>query len=74
MCSIGWVVSGNDHANTAGFADELTALVGLRLGRDIGYWSSARAGTGPFLAGTFRDLGGTRIYGIAIGGELWGGN
>jgi alpha-beta hydrolase superfamily lysophospholipase len=71
---VGWVVSGDDYATTVGFADELTALVGVRLGRDIGYWSTVRAGTGPFLAGAFRDLGGTKIYGIVVGGELWGGN
>jgi alpha-beta hydrolase superfamily lysophospholipase len=71
---LGWAVRGHEYADTVGFADELTALVGLRFGRDIGYWSTVRAGTGPFVAGAFRDLGGTKIYGIAVGGQLWGGN
>jgi hypothetical protein len=57
-----------------GVADEATALIGLRLGRDVGYWGRVRAGAGPFVALTYRNLGGTDVWGVALGGELWGGN
>jgi acylglycerol lipase len=70
---VGWAIRGDDYADTVGFADEATALLGLRFGRDVGYWSTVRAGTGPFVAATFRDLGGAKLFGIAVGGELWGG-
>ena len=62
------------YASKVGFADEARALLGLRLGRDVGYWSTVRAGTGPFVAATLEDLGGDKIVGVAIGGELWGAN
>lgn len=72
---LGWRLGGARYADDAfGLADEATALVGLRLGRDLGYWSTVRAGAGPFVAVTYRNLGGADVWGLAIGGELWGGN
>jgi alpha-beta hydrolase superfamily lysophospholipase len=72
---LGWRLGGPQYADQVlGFADEATALVGVRLGRDLHYWDHVRAGAGPFLAGTYRNLGGTNVWGIAIGGEFWGGN
>lgn len=50
------------------------ALLALRVGRDRGYWRTVRAGAGPFVALTYRNLGGGDVLGVAIGGELWGGN
>jgi acylglycerol lipase len=72
---LGWRLGGARYADDAfGVADEATALVGLRLGRDVGYWGRVRAGAGPFVALTYRNLGGTDVWGVALGGELWGGN
>jgi acylglycerol lipase len=72
---VGWRLGGARYTGDAlGLADEATALVGLRLGRDRSYWSTVRAGAGPFVAITYRNLGGGELWGIALGGELWGGN
>ena len=72
---LGWRLGGARYTDDAfGIADEATALAGLRLGRDHGYWSTVRAGAGPFVAVTYRNLGGASVWGIALGGELWGGN
>jgi acylglycerol lipase len=72
---LGWRLGGAAYADDAfGIADEATALAGLRIGRDRGYWSTVRAGSGPFVAVTYRDLGGADVWGVALGGELWGGN
>mgnify|MGYP001588553950 CR=1 FL=1 len=71
---LAWGVRGSDYKEEGRFADEASALIGLRFGRDVRYWSTVHAGAGPFLAGTFRDLGGEQIFGIALGGELWGAN
>jgi hypothetical protein len=72
---LGWRLGGAAYADDAfGLADEATALVGVRLGRDQAYWSTVRAGAGPFVAVTYRNLGGVDVWGVALGGELWGGN
>jgi len=72
---LGWRLGGARYAGDAfGIADEATGLVGLRIGRDHSYWSTVQAGAGPFLAVTYRNLGGADVWGIALGGELWGGN
>ena len=72
---LGWRLGGPSYAGDAlGLADEATALLGLRIGRDVAYWRPVRAGAGPFLAVTYRNLGGAELWGIALGGELWGGN
>ena len=73
--SLAWRLGGDEYAEDAlGLADEASALVGLRLGPDIGYWSSVRAGAGPFIALTYRNLGGAELWGVALGAHLWGGN
>ena len=71
---VAWELRGPGAAAAVGFADEARALVGIRLGRDVAYWSSVRAGAGPYLAATFTDVAGSRIFGVAIGGQLWGAN
>ena len=50
------------------------AGVALRLGRDHRFWSTANAGTGPYLGVTLdRELGVT-LVGAVIGVHLWGGS
>ncbi|HEY0987303.1 MAG TPA: alpha/beta hydrolase [Kofleriaceae bacterium] len=72
---LGWWRGGARYTDDAfGLADEATGLAGLRFGRDVGYWGRVRAGAGPFIALTYRNLGGTDVWGVALGGELWGGN
>ncbi|HET7502056.1 MAG TPA: alpha/beta hydrolase [Kofleriaceae bacterium] len=72
---LGWRLGGDRYAGDAfGLADEVTALAGLRLGRDQAYWSTVRAGAGPFVAVSYANLGGDAVWGIALGGELWGGS
>jgi hypothetical protein len=72
---LGWRLGGARYAADAhGVADELTALIGVRLGADDRYWSAVSAGAGPYIAATYRDLGGAELWGLALGLELWGAN
>ncbi len=72
--SIAWGLGGHAYADHALLGDENAALLGLRLGRDRRYWGSVIAGAGPFLAVTYRNLGGAELWGLAIGSQLWGGS
>ena len=73
--SVAWRLSGDDYADDAfGVADEASALVGLRLGRDRRYWGSVVAGAGPLLAVTYRNFGGAELVGVSLGLDLWGGD
>jgi hypothetical protein len=60
--------------------DDLDALVQAARAGDPGRGDPAdraatvRAGAGPFVALTYRNLGGDDVWGVAIGGELWGSN
>jgi len=70
---LGWALGGPAYASTArGGADELTALLGVRLGRDDA-WGDYRAGHGPYLAFTYRDLGGAELFGVALGFDAFAG-
>ena len=65
--SVGWRLGGPRYAGDAhGVADELSAQLGLRLGRDH-RWGAYVAGKGPFVALTYRDLGGAELFGLALG-------
>jgi hypothetical protein len=65
--ALGWRLGGAHYASdVAGFADEVTALFGVRLGRERA-WGKVTAGTGPYVAATYRNLGGTELFGIALG-------
>jgi hydroxyacylglutathione hydrolase len=71
--SVGWALGGRGYASDAhGIADELTALVGVRLGRDHA-WGDYHAGHGPYLAVTYRDLGGAELLGVALGFDAFAG-
>lgn len=72
-----WAVTGDDAPSSAlgaTEASELSALVGLRLFADHSYWATTAAGAGPYLAVTYRNLGGAKLYGLSLGMHLWGGN
>lgn len=71
---LGFHLSGATTGDGIGPADEARALLGLRIGRDARYWPGTAAGAGPFLAATYANVGGTDVFGIALGGQLWGGN
>ena len=72
---LAWTLSGDAYADDAlGLADEVSALAGVRLGRDRRYWGSVVAGAGPYLAYTYRNLGGGELHGVALGLDLWGAN
>jgi hypothetical protein len=72
---LAWRLGGDEYGDDAlGLADEASALLGVRLGRDRHYWSEVTAGVGPYLAATYRNLGGAELLGVALGLELWGGN
>jgi glyoxylase-like metal-dependent hydrolase (beta-lactamase superfamily II) len=68
----GWRLGGPAYAGDAGISDELAALAGLRLGGDH-RWGDYVAGKGPFLAISYRNLGGASLLGIALGIELFAG-
>ena len=71
----GWRLGGEAYADQAlGVADEAGALLGVRLGRDRRYWGAVSAGAGPYLAASYRNLGGVELFGIALGLDLWGGD
>lgn len=73
--SIGWRLGGDAYGDDAfGIADEAGATLGLRVGRDRRYWATTAAGAGPFVAVTYRNLGGADVWGVALGGQIWGGN
>ena len=72
---LAWRIRGDEYADDAhGIADEMTALAGFRIGRDRRYWAAVTGGGGPFLAVTYRNLGGVELVGLALGIDLWGGN
>ncbi len=65
--SLGWRLGGAPYASeVGGIADELDALLGVRLGGDAP-WADYLAGHGIFLAATLADLGGDRRIGVALG-------
>lgn len=71
---LAWRLGGVRYADDVrAVADEASAAVGVRLGRDRRYWTEVVAGGGPFLVLTYRDLGGAELYGVAVGLGLWGG-
>jgi alpha-beta hydrolase superfamily lysophospholipase len=72
---LAWSLSSVQYIGDAfGVADEASALLGVRIGRDRRYWGSAVAGGGPFAAFTYQNLGSADIYGVALGLDLFGGN
>ena len=72
---LAWRLGGPEYMNDAlGVADEAGGALGVRLGRDLRYWPTTAAGAGPFVAVTYRNLGGGELWGLALGGQIWGGN
>lgn len=68
----GLALGGPAYASDAG-EGELSLLAGVRLGRDA-RWGAFVAGKGPFLAFSFRDLGGNRLLGLVLGLDLFAGS
>jgi hydroxyacylglutathione hydrolase len=64
--SLGWTLGGPGYASDASLADEASALVGVRLGRDH-TWGDYRAGHGLFVAVGYRNLGGGELIGLTLG-------
>ncbi|HET7504398.1 MAG TPA: MBL fold metallo-hydrolase [Kofleriaceae bacterium] len=65
--SLGWAIGGPAYERDAhGLADELSVLIGVRLGRERA-WGDHRAGRGAFLALGYRDLGGGELLGVTVG-------
>jgi acylglycerol lipase len=77
-------VSGDEARETSALGSHnASALVGVRLGADIPYWSRLVAGRGLFLAAIFEQLpapAGTpspdpiTAFGLAFGFDLWAAN
>jgi glyoxylase-like metal-dependent hydrolase (beta-lactamase superfamily II) len=72
---LAWQIGGTPYpAKTSlGIGDEMTDLFGVRLGRDR-HWGKVLAGLGPYLAARLDDIGGTKVYGLALGLDLWAGD
>jgi len=71
--SLGWTLGGTAYPTDAhGVADELTALLGVRFGRDRA-WGDYLAGHGPYLALSYRDLGGAELFGLSLGFDVFAG-
>ena len=70
-----WVVAGVSPPTRAlGVADEVGAVVGLRLGGDRDYWMRVSAGAGPFVGATWSRRGDVDVWGVAVGVHAWGAN
>ncbi|HEY0191386.1 MAG TPA: MBL fold metallo-hydrolase [Kofleriaceae bacterium] len=70
---LGWALGGPAYAgDVRGVADELTALAGVRLGGDRG-WGAYTGGHGPYLAVSYRDLGGAELLGLVLGFDTFAG-
>jgi alpha-beta hydrolase superfamily lysophospholipase len=77
-------VSGEEAPETSALGSHhASALVGIRLGADIHYWSRLVAGRGLFLAATFEQLPAPSdasstepltAFGLALGFDLWAAN
>lgn len=72
--TVGWRLSGPQYAKSYRIADELSGQLGIRIGRDRRYWANVVAGGGPFIAFTYRALGGSELIGVAVGIDLSGAN
>jgi len=69
----GWRLGGVRYSASSLPVDELTALAGVRLGRDRP-WGRVVAGRGPYLAGTYQRFGGASWLGAVLGFELAAGD
>lgn len=73
--SAAWTVHGTEPMIRAlGVADEVSAMAGLRLGRDRPYWSRVSAGSGPFVGATWTRVTDVDVWGVTFGLHLWGVN
>ncbi len=77
----GWVTgrftafaSARDDGSSVGGIDELEAAVAVGLGRQHVYWPGASAGSGPYVAATYRELMGESVFALSLGFELLGAN
>ena len=68
----GWRLGGAAYMGDAGISDELALLAGVRIGRDR-RWGDHVAGKGPFLALSYRNLGGDQVLGVALGLDVFAG-
>lgn len=70
-----WIVDGTRPMTRAlGVADEVAAVVGVRVGGDRAYWSRVSAGSGPFIGATWTRAADVNMWGVAFGLQLWGVN
>jgi glyoxylase-like metal-dependent hydrolase (beta-lactamase superfamily II) len=71
--SLGWTLGGPDYLGDAhGLADEATGMIGVRFGGDK-IWGDYHSGHGSYVAFSYRDLGGSEFFGIALGVETFAG-
>ncbi len=63
-----------DAGSRVDAVDELDATVALGWGRQRSYWQGSSAGSGPYVAVTYRELVGERVVAVAVGLELLGAN
>jgi len=59
------VIAGAIHAH---------ALVGLQLGRDLRYWAQVIEGRGLYVAATYDEIAGIRVFGLLVGFHIWAAN
>ncbi len=64
----------DDGARSVSGFDELDAGVAIGLGRQHVYWRGSSAGSGPFVAVTYKELMDQRLIAVSLGFELTGGN
>jgi hypothetical protein len=72
---LAWRLGGDAYAADArGLADEASAFLGVRLGKDRRYWADTRSGSGLYVGFVYRDVGGAEFLGFAVGVNVRGGN
>lgn len=64
----------DDARNTGDPIDELDATLAIGMGSQQAYWRGASAGSGPYVAVTYRHLLSEDVFGLAVGVELLGAN
>lgn len=75
----GWVVGrltalsdARDGGSRVDGVDELEATLAVGWGTQRRYWRGSSAGSGPYVAVTYRELLGERVVSVALGVELLG--
>jgi pimeloyl-ACP methyl ester carboxylesterase len=69
---VGWELDDERAGDLAAGVDDVHLRLGLRIPGDRHLWQRVVAGSGLYLAGTYRRLGDADIVGVELGLHVWG--